>query len=1066
VALLGPVRVHDGDGSPIDIGGSRLRMLLARLALDAGRAVGTESLVDGLWGDDPPVDAANALQSLVSRLRKALREHAALDSTGGGYRLGLDPDGVDAHEFERLAARGRQELLSGKDAEAATTLGQALALWHGDALSDVLDAPFARAPAARLEDLRAGVAEDRFEAQLRLGRQLEVLPDLEAAAGRHPLRERLAGLRMRALYAAGRQSEALAVYDRIRATLAEELGVDPSEDLREIHLGVLRGDLAKPSRPQPQTQPDPRAASLPVRLTSFVGRDDELKLLAELLEGSRLVTLVGPGGAGKTRLATETAARHRAHDRGRVWFVALAGVRDPADVVGAVLGALASWDIRMRDTTHQQVDELDRVAELLDVGESVLVLDNCEHLVEAAAGLVHELLGRAPNLRVLATSREPLAITGETLCPVGPLEVPAGQPGVEEATGSAAVRLLIDRASTVRPGFAVDESTVDIVVEICRRLDGMPLALELAAARLRSMSPAQIARRLDDRFRLLTSGSRVALPRQRTLRAVVEWSWDLLGDEERALARRIAVFPGGATASSIEAVCAGGPLAAEDVLYVLGSLVEKSIVDVFGEDEPRYRMLETIRAYATERLEESGEQDAVYREFVAHFLALAEEYEPLLRRDEQLRAMAVFDAEHDTMVTALRRALDIEDAPVAARLICALTWYWVVRGFNEQFITFFGEAIQFEDRLPEETHVALVAMHILSESMPALPPEKQITEVVENCRRTNALERYPALAIGVPMLAFFSRVPGLIDEELARVAASRDPWVRACGQWMEGFVRSDRGDIEGAERANVEAFRLFGEVGDRWGMAMTMSMRAESSSLKGDHRTAIETFEKGLALATELGSDDDTAQQLSRLASMRAKSGDFAGAARDIAAAERVVGRGGNASMRIMVSFTALEVARRRGDFEDAYRRLADIEESIKVNTTLGRMAPEWTNSARAAILIDQGNTADGREALRTTLAAVLKRRDMPDIAEKAELAARMFQLDGDPVAAATALGLSESARGVFNRGDPVLVELVATLEETLGEESYLEAYRGGSTLSKEDALDRLSEMVGLPGTP
>ncbi|MBE1560041.1 ATP-binding protein [Nonomuraea africana] len=331
-----------------------------------------------------------------------------------------------------------------------------------------------------------------FDAELRLGRHAEILADLGAAGAEHPLSERLAELRMRALSAAGRQADALAVYEEIRGRLGEELGVDPSAELQEVLLALPRGELERPS-----AQPEAAPSRLPARLTSFVGRDGELDQLAALMSGSRLVTIVGPGGAGKTRLSLEAASRDRAHQRGRVWFVSLAGVAAPDQLADAVLGALSTADGRLYDGGQlQRATPVDRMAELLDVGDAVLLLDNCEHLVEAAAELAEQLLERLPQLRILATSREPLAIIGEALCHLGPLEVPAGSPDLAKAAAAAAVRLFGDRAADVRPGFALDDSTVGDVVEICWRLDGLPLALELAAARLRSMSVEQIARRL------------------------------------------------------------------------------------------------------------------------------------------------------------------------------------------------------------------------------------------------------------------------------------------------------------------------------------------------------------------------------------------------------------------------------------------------------------------------------------------------------------------------------------------------------------------------------------------
>ena len=692
VALLGPLRAVNDDGTPIDIGGARLRMLLARLALDAGRAVPADALVDGLWGGEPPADAANALQSLVSRLRKALP--VAVESGPGGYRLAVAREDVDAERFERLAADGRRELAAGRNAHAAELLDDALALWQGGALADVLDAPFAPAPARRLTELRAEAAEDRFDALIRLGEHAGVLADLAAAADADPLRERLAGLRIRALCAAGRQSEALGVYSGIRRTLADQLGVDPSAELQEIHLAALRGEFAPPS---------PVTDRLPTRLTTFIGRDDELKLLAELLGSARLVTLTGPGGAGKTRLSTEAASRHPAHQQGRVWFAALAGVRDPDDLGGALLGALEIRDIRSTDTEiRRPLEPVEQALEVLGGAEALLVLDNCEHVVDAAARLADELLQRAPRLRILATSREPLAITGEALCPLGPLPVPAERAAPAEAAELDSTRLFLDRAGAVRPDFVLDESTVDHVGEICRRLDGMPLALELAAARLRSMTVAQIAGRLGDRFRLLTSGSRTALPRQRTLRAVVEWSWDLLTEAELVLARRLAVFAGGAELEPIEAVCADERLPAADVPYVLGSLVEKSIVDTVdgGRGEPRYRMLETLRAYATERLVESAEHDRTRRTHGVVLRRSRAGVEPTLRTAEQLKAIDAFEAESDNMIAALRGAIEMSDVDNAVALLDGMFWYLTILGQGGRVGSLLRETLEFGDRLP------------------------------------------------------------------------------------------------------------------------------------------------------------------------------------------------------------------------------------------------------------------------------------------------------------------------------------------------------------------------------
>ncbi|GAA3466373.1 AfsR/SARP family transcriptional regulator [Nonomuraea roseola] len=421
IEVLGPVRAYAGDGAPIEVGGARVRALLARLALARGEVVSVDSLLDGLWGERPSGDHVNALHALVHRLRRALGGAGVVETVAGGYRLNVGAEEVDAVRFEALARRGGRELAAGAAEQAAALLRDALKLWRGDALADVRDLPFAGTAGARLDELRVGAVEDRFEAELRLGHHGEILADVEAAAAGHPLRERLAGLRMRALHAAGRQSDALAVFDEVRRTLTEELGVDPSEELRRTHVAVLRGELEIPEAAQ--ARPEAVPGRLPAQLTSFVGREDELRLLAGLLEASRLVTVVGPGGVGKTRLAVEVVSRHRAHRRGRVWLVPLAGVNTADGLPEAVLGTLGTADGRASGTP------LDRVVNLLAGGEGVLVLDNCEQISEPVAEFARHLLERQPYLTILATSRGPLEVMGEALCRLGPLELPPGTRG-------------------------------------------------------------------------------------------------------------------------------------------------------------------------------------------------------------------------------------------------------------------------------------------------------------------------------------------------------------------------------------------------------------------------------------------------------------------------------------------------------------------------------------------------------------------------------------------------------------------------------------------------------------
>src|SRR6185436_3390535 len=373
---------------------------------------------------------------------------------------------------------------------------------------------------------------------------------------------------MRALVASGRESEALVVYERAREALADALGADPSSELSALHVALLRGELGR--------RAENRKTNLRAELTSFVGKDADVAAVRDLVAEHRLTTLIGPGGAGKTRLATETARTLLGDLPDGVWLVELAAIGAGGDVAQATLAALRLRDALLADATD--AEPTDRVVAALRERAMVLILDNCEHVIESAATFAHRVLGECRRLRILATSREPLGITGEALWPVAPLGLPAQDATPGEIESAPAIRLLRERAGAVRNDLATDARTSSTLARVCRALDGMPLAIELAAARLRTMSLDQLANRLDDRFRLLTGGSRTALPRHRTLRAVVDWSWELLTDVERVVLRRLSVFSGGASLEAVERVCAGDAVEAGDVLELLTALTEKSLL--------------------------------------------------------------------------------------------------------------------------------------------------------------------------------------------------------------------------------------------------------------------------------------------------------------------------------------------------------------------------------------------------------------------------------------------------------------------------------------------------------
>lgn len=869
VEALGPLVVTDR-GEDVVIGGARLRVLLIRLALEPGRTVTVDSLVAALWPDGGPGDRVHALQALVHRLRRRLPA-GRLRSVPGGYAL--DVDSVDVQEFERLVAEGGGALRAGDAPLAAARLREALGLWRGDALADAAGAPFADAAAVRLEELRLSATEDRASAELAAGADPgPLVAELEELAARHPLRERLRVVLVKALHRAGRSAEALAVFEGFRRTLAEELGTDPGRELQDAYVTVLR------DAPRERVR-----GNLRVPRSSFVGREDERAWVARRLWEGRLVTLVGTGGAGKTRLATTIAAELGGRFPGGVWLVELAAVRDPGEVRGAVAAVLG-----LRDGAD--------LAEALPADETLIVLDNCEHVVDAAARLADELLGACSGLRVLATSRERLGVDGEALCPVPPLGLPA------------AIELFTERAAAVRPGFTGDDT--ETIGSVCRRLDGLPLAIELAAARMRSMSPDQLAARLGDRFRLLGDGHRTALSRHRTLRAVVEWSWNLLDDGERRFAERLSVFPGMITPETAARVT-GRP----DALDVLDSLADRSLLQAVDGPEPRFRMLETIREYGRERLAEAGETDRVRAAHLACFLDLAERAEPHLRRPEQLEWIALLAAERDNILAALQFATDRGDAGSAVRLGAAMAAFWMIQGDHAEAARRLRAALNVERRgpVPRDAEAAALGGYLFNTVMSG-----------GDARDDPLVGRRPGPAPH-PLAALIEPAAALLaDDTSGGVAAvdrrlpEPDPWTRAALHLMRAMLNGNRGEMDAVHRDIAVAQDGFREAGDRAGLALSLTFAADTQTVAGRFTDAITTLEEAIGLLRELGQDDAGMQRV-MLAVARARSGDVSGAREELTAMTSP--GSGTPARHLVPALLALgDLARHRGSVDERAR--------------------------------------------------------------------------------------------------------------------------------------------------
>jgi predicted ATPase/DNA-binding SARP family transcriptional activator len=1073
IGILGPLEVRAA-GRRVEVGGARLRALLILLALEAGRVIPAERLIDDLWDDDPPAGAPNALQSLVSRLRAALGDGRDLvESHAAGYLLAVAREDVDAHDFEARVGRARR---AGDPSASASGLRAALALWRGPALSDVMGAPFAEGPIARLEGLRRAANEERIEADLVLGRHAELIPELSALTAADPLREPLRGQLMRALYGAGRQADALAVYDQTKHALAQTLGVDPSPELERVYLAVLRREPglapAAPEGPRALAGLDAPRTNIRAQLTSFIGRDEDLHRVGKLLGEGRLVTLTGPGGAGKTRLSMESAARLGELMPDGVWFVELAPVTDPAEVPHAVLSVLGLREMALLTRARapgapvpDMVDPLDRLAEALAGKRMLLLLDNCEHLVDAAARLADRLLADSPGVRILTTSREPLGITGETLWPVDPLALPP-EDASEDAMTYPSVRLFADRAAAVRPGFAVTEANAAPVVRICRALDGMPLAIELAAARMRALTPEQVAARLGDRFRLLTAGSRTALPRHQTLRAVVEWSWDLLGAAEQALWRRLSIFAGGATVESAEAVCSGGELPAADVLDVLTALVDKSLVLITGDGEPRYRMLETIRAYGLERLAEAGEEERVRGAHVAYFVRLAETAEPELRGRRQMSWLGRLSAEHDNLHAGMRWAISRRDTPVAVRFCAALGWYWWLRGHRAESGELTAAVLELPE-LPQDQTTALAHGMAAFSSVGQRDYEHVkdlLTRASQICDAETEPLRHPLLRVLRPILHLFeSGMESRSLEALTPLFDDPDPWLRALAHLMHGQIGINGGLAEDADAHFAAGLAGFRVLGDRWGMSFSLMSQAEIVSWRGEHGRSIELYEEALALLAELGASEDGPWLYNRLANQLWLVGDRERAKKLVAEALLVAERNGSVEGLAVVHMQVGEFARRAGDQVEARQRLERAHDLVR-DLPGPRQMRAMITSGLGFVTAAEGDLEGARARHVEALQDAVSSHDAPVIALVLVGFADVALRRGDPDRVARVLGACQGIRGMNDRSNPDGPRLERAARAALGTEAFEAAYASGCAMTVDDVLALLG--VDRPPRP
>jgi predicted ATPase len=977
VRLLGPLELIQ-EGRATQLKGPSERALLALLATEPGRVISPDRLIDALWGESLPANPGNALHLRISKLRKAVGD--AVVTHPAGYRLAIDPEQVDAVVFTRLVAERR--------------FADALVLWRGPPLAEFTDHEWARAESARLEEMRATAIEEHIDTRLAAGEHVELVAELEGLVATAPLRERLRGQLMVALYRCGRTADALAAYQSFRHLLNDELGIEPSPDLRRLEEAILRDD---PSLAAPTTTSSV-STNLPAPLHALIGRDADLHRLASMVSRARLVTLTGPGGVGKTTLAVAAGRQAIAAHRDGVWFVALASATDGRRIPEAVAEVLGVAD-------PDSSSPLRLLTSWLAHRQVLVLLDNCEHLADPCAHFVEQLLrATGDGVRIVATSREALGVSGELQMPVTPLE-PA-----------EAVALFTERAASVAPDFDL-ESNLEHVRRICERLDGMPLAIELAAARVKMLPPEEIAARLDDRFRLLTSGPRTAESRHKTLRAAVDWSHALLQSDERILLRRLAVFRGGWTLPAAEAVC--GEEDGQDALDVLARLVDRSLVVA---DSGRFRMLETIRAYAEERLDEAGERQSQARRHAAFFADFAARAEPELRGPHQRAWLDRLRADEANLRHAVDWARN-NDADLALRLAGSLGWYWYV-GRQVEGRAYISAALEAATGASDAARArALQALSLAVRPVgcivhPTPAGARAAEESLALFRRADdaaggAISQLLAAVEGVGHgdTAWYLR---MVQQARATLQSCEDTWGVALADFVEMEIRLHHGQAEAALACGRHAFDAFDALDDDWGRSAVMLHLGYGLRIAGRVDEAETILHQAAELSRAGGLPNNLARSLTELGEARLFRGDAVGARPWFNECEEIARDLGNDTLLTLAELGRGAASRLEGEAGEAahHYRLA-------LSLSTGTDFDKGVLRARiglAATRLDDHSTADitdDLEAARTEAEAL---GDASLLANAIEQLARAAALLGDHTARKKLLIEADAVRSATGR--------------------------------------------------
>jgi len=895
VGVLGPLEVRR-DGRPLSVPSGRTTEVLVRLALDAGQRVSAERLIDDLWGAAAAGTGRNTLQSKVSQLRRALGEPALVSGGSGGYTLELDAGRVDALQVVSLAAAASSAQRSGDPASAVEAATEGLGLFRGEVLVDAGDGEWLHPHRARLDEVRLGLLEDQAAARVDLGGGAELLAELEWLLGQYPLRQGLWVSFITALYRAGRQADALAAGQRVRRLLVDELGIEPGTALRDLERQILRQSATLDTAPAAAGTATLVVGNLPALSTPLVGRADDLAAVGRLLDGSRLVTLVGPAGVGKTRTVLEAA--RSLHPAGGVWLVRL----EVADAATSILQLVTE---ALQLTGGEQA-LLDRLAG----AETVLVLDNCEHVIDGAADLATRLLDRAPPLRILTTSQAPLGVDGETVYAVDPLPL------------ADSVTLFADRAARMRRRFALDDDTTATVEAVCRSLDGLPLAIELAAARVRSLSVQEIARRLDDRFTLLQDPTSRRPERRRALAAAIAWSYDLLFPDDQRGLWALSCFSGGASLAAAEHVLTALGVPGSSAVDVIDRLADRSMLSVETAEDgtTRYRLLDSIRAFAASRLEEAGQVDDADAAHAAWFARAAERCAATVRGRAQPDCLALVRAERANIDSALAWAA-AHDPELGLRLANGFGWTWVVLGDGVAGATRVRTALEAarDHATPREQAAGLLLAGWLEASAGNVDQAQDdldgalaIAERLGDDRLRADAQRH---------LAFLRIQQGRPQDvlELAgrSVAVYRRlelPWETAASLLLGAFGSIMVGDTVSATRAATEAVRHLTPIEDSWGLVHAEAMLGAVANAEHRFADADAALTRAAELSERLGFVGQAALHLTTLGRVQQRSGAHDQAAATLARAIQAATTGGDLRIAATARIHLARTLRGAGD--------------------------------------------------------------------------------------------------------------------------------------------------------